>query len=383
MTMRLSRYDVVFYVPSVAPLLVKRGLPPGGAETQTVLLARELARRGATVCIVSYDLPDCDVPSSVDGIDIVVRPPYPGHQKLPAKAREAIRILKTMRRIDAASFVTRSAGQQVGLVAAAAKLRRRNFIYSTASILDFDFDQAILTSKRVDRQLYRLGVKLAGTIVVQTEEQIDMCKRAFNKEPVLIKSVAEPAPVEDHRPEAFLWVGRLVWYKRPLAFVELARSLPNLPFRMVGVPTTGHPDADQVATAAEGIANLELLTPRPHKELVQLMDRTVAVVNTSDFEGIPNIFLEGWSRGIPALALTHDPDSVITTHRIGEFAAGSRDRFVSGADRLWRTRFERDLLARRCRAYVLEHHSPEVIAAQWLQTLGLASSVDDFEERAV
>jgi glycosyltransferase involved in cell wall biosynthesis len=113
------------------------------------------------------------------------------------------------------------------------------------------------------------------------------------------------------------------------------------------------------------------------------MDRAVAIVNTSDFEGIPNVFLEGWSRGIPALALTHDPDGLITTHRIGEFAAGSSDRFVAGADRLWSTRFERDLLARRCRAYVLEHHSPEVIAAQWLQTLGLASSVDDVEERAV
>ena len=47
------------------------------------------------------------------------------------------------------------------------------------------------------------------------------------------------------------------------------------------------------------------------------MCRAVAAVNTSEFEGMPNVLLEAWSRGVPALVLHYDPGGVVRAHRLG------------------------------------------------------------------
>jgi glycosyltransferase involved in cell wall biosynthesis len=363
--MRTDRYDIAFYIPSLSPLLVGSG-STGGAETQVLLLSRELVALGLRVCLVVFDLPDNDIPSSLDGVDVVVRPPYPPHQPLVRKAAEANRVWRTVKTVEAEVFVTRTSGPHVGLVGMSAKLCRRRFVYSTAHVNDFDPTHSL--HNRRDQWLYRLGIRLADSIVVQTEEQVGLCERAFGKEPVLIKSVVEPAPLNERVPEAFLWVGRLVRGKRPLEFVELARRMPEVPFRMVAVAEDGNL-AQDVARAAEQVRNLELLSSRPRHEVLGLIDRAVAVVNTADNEGMPNVFLEGWSRGVPALALSHDPGGVIETHGIGSFARGSPQRLAAAADELWRSRFDGGRLSERCRSYVLAQHSGPQIAAQWVEAV--------------
>jgi glycosyltransferase involved in cell wall biosynthesis len=368
---RADRYDVAFYMPSVTPLLTRSG-STGGAETQVFLLSRELARQGLRVCLIVFADPRLEVPSSVCGVEVVSLPPYQPHQHLLGQVREALRIGGTVRQVEARVVVARTAALHVGIVAASAKLTRTAFVFSTANVSDFN--PSIDLPKRRDRWLYRLGVKLADAVVVQTEEQVHMCQDAFGKKAVLIKSIVEPVIPRKRAPESFLWVGRLVSSKRPLAFVELAKSLPDVAFRMVGVRTTDDHLAQQVAAGASRVPNLELLTQRPRHQLLGLIDRAVAVVNTSQFEGMPNVFLEGWSRGVPALALSHDPGGVITRHRIGTFANDAPDMLAAAADDLWRSRFDQEALAARCRSYVRENHSSPLIAAQWSEALGLAQT---------
>jgi glycosyltransferase involved in cell wall biosynthesis len=101
-----------------------------------------------------------------------------------------------------------------------------------------------------------------------------------------------------------------------------------------------------------------------------LVDGAVAVVNTADFEGMPNTFLEGWARGVPALALTHDPDDVIERHRLGAFAHGSPEDFVDLARRMWEERRNQADVATRCRRYILEYHSAESVSARWQKIFG-------------
>jgi glycosyltransferase involved in cell wall biosynthesis len=104
----------------------------------------------------------------------------------------------------------------------------------------------------------------------------------------------------------------------------------------------------------------------------------VASVNTADFEGMPNVLLEGWARGIPALVLTHDPGGVVSRERLGGFAEGSPARLVELARELWITRADRAALAQRCRRYIETHHSPDRIAAAWMEVLsGSPSTVTD------
>jgi glycosyltransferase involved in cell wall biosynthesis len=275
-----------------------------------------------------------------------------------------------IRGVDADVFVSRSAGYHVGLVGLWAKLARRKFVYSSASLRDFDYQSFF--EKWSDRIGFRVGLALADAIVVQTEEQVHLCERRFGRKSVLIRSISESAEQFDGRPEAFLWVGRVDRNKQPLEFVQLARSLPEARFQMVAKRLANTESGqlwDQIEAAALTLPNLDLLPSRPWPALLDLIARSVAVVSTSAFEGMPNVFLEGWARGVPALALNHDPDGVINRYGLGGFARGRPGRLIELASDLWANETARSECAARCREYVSLRHSSEVIGAKWERAL--------------
>ena len=159
------RYDVAFYVPWLGPLLAsRRGLVTGGAETQVFLLSRELARRGLKVCLLVFEIPGVKLPSSVDGVDVVLRPPYKSGQRLIGKVREVVSIRAALASVEADVVVTRAAGPHVGLIAWFR--RRRKFVYSSASPYEFDLARSV--PKQRDRALFSFGLRRADEIVVQT-----------------------------------------------------------------------------------------------------------------------------------------------------------------------------------------------------------------------
>ena len=76
--------------------------------------------------------------------------------------------------------------------------------------------------------------------------------------------------------EAFLWSGRIVEYKQPLKYVELARAIPEARFWMLAVLDPASVElAVKLRSAAAQTPNLELLEPRPHGEAMELVRRSV------------------------------------------------------------------------------------------------------------
>jgi glycosyltransferase involved in cell wall biosynthesis len=367
-----ARHDVVFYMPWIGSMLSRRAhLPPGGAETQVLMLAKGLVGRGLRVAIIAFGDPD-ELPAQVAGVDIVPRAQYRKRQRMIGKLVEIVHIWRSLWHTPSSVVVYRGAGLQLGLIALYTRLARRHLIFSSANIIDFDYRK--LVPNRRDHFIYRLGTRLADTIVVQTEEQVELCQASFGRRPVLIKSIAPLEADQAQMPEAFLWVGRLVSYKHPLEYIALARALPEAKFWMVGVPIPQHADSElvtaEVIARADGVPNLELLPPRRHEELVSLMDRTVASVNTAEFEGMPNVLLEAWTRGVPALVLTHDPGGVVERYGLGDYAHGSAEQLAVLAREQWRTRGERPEVSQRCRAYIEAFHAPDTVVAGWVGIVG-------------
>ena len=81
----------------------------------------------------------------------------------------------------------------------------------------------------------------------------------------MIPSFAEPAPSANGAGEYFLWADRLVEYKLPDRYVELAEALPDARFRMVAAVMNETPPgmAERIEAAAERLPNLELSRPGP------------------------------------------------------------------------------------------------------------------------
>ena len=362
------KHEVAIYTTSAATagLYDRSRGRAGGAERQMTLLGRALAERGQRVAHIIY--PPHDPIELSYPIDLVHRGAYAGNRAVVGPFLESLEIWRALRTADAGVTIVRTASPVVGVAALYCRLRRRRLIFSSSNVSDFTLERMF---GRIDRALYRLGVRLADAVVVQSEEQASLLRKALPSIRCVrrIPSFAEAAPPPSaDRPsrDAFLWFGRFVSYKQPLRYLTLARGVPEARFIMIPVPDEASSrELAELQSEADGIANLELLDPVPHERLSALIASAVAVVNTSVLEGMPNAFLEAWACGVPVLTLQFDPDRVVEREKLGISAQGSWDRFVKGAQELWEGRLDRDELSRRVRAYVQEAHSMDAVGARW------------------
>jgi hypothetical protein len=348
-----------------------------------VLLAGELARRGLRVAFVVYPIPS--QPPGIDPrITLVERKEHAGPGPIQSLV-EAARVLRALRAANGRVVVVRSGTPVLGLIAVYCRLSRRRLVFSSANNLDF-LDQWTRRART-----YAFGVRSADAVVVQTREQETLARHRFPeiRKLVCIPSfAAESRAIERHGPPtAFFWVGRLVDYKRPLLYSDLAAAIPDARFVLIPLRIPLRPlhhaaeleAYEQLELAAARIPNLELRDSIPQAALVKELASAVALVSTSSHEGMPNTFLEAWSQGVPVLTLSFDPDGVVRERGLGVSAEGSWERFVAGARELWDGRFEREELAQRTRDYVFEVHRIEGVGARWQ---ALLESFGGMEPRA-
>jgi glycosyltransferase involved in cell wall biosynthesis len=363
------KHDVAIYSPDSALFYGAPKAHMGGAELQTTFLARELARRGLRVAHIVYPVQNLQ-PLEQPAPTLVERSPWQrGHRRL-GEIAETAAIWRAFREADADVYVVRGSGGHVPAAAGFCRASGRRFVFSTSSELDFDF-------KRPDRyrhvlRVYKACIPLADRLVVQTEAQRRLARESVRKpDPVVIPSFAEAPEAVRVEGDHFLWANRLVPYKLPERYIELAAALPEARFKMVLGTTDETPDSlmDQVRHSAAEVPNLELLHACPRQELLQDMLRATALVTTSRVEGMPNTFLEAWGRGVPVLSLHVDPDDRIANHGLGTVAGGSMELFTEKAAELWRDPRLREEIGERARRFVLETHRPEAVGERWLELL--------------
>jgi glycosyltransferase involved in cell wall biosynthesis len=357
------RHDVAIYTPHAAGIYDAAYGSGGGAERQTVMLARELVGRGLRTAHIVYPveqpLRDERMPT------LVMRPEQPLSRR--GLVLEPGVIWRAMARADARLYVFRTAHASIGMGAAWTKLMRRRLIFSAAN--DSDFTMSLLAAHPTRLRLYKAGAEAADAIVVQSAQQVGMAHDVFPGHRVLeIPSFFESAPPARAPADGFLWAARLTEYKRPLAYLDLAEAMPEARFRMVGVSNPGDTSPEleaEVQRRAAALDNVELSPRRPHREVMELLERSAAIVNTSSTEGMPNVFLEAWARGIPALTLEFDADGRIERHGLGVSARGSWEDFLAGARDLWARREDRGGYGPAARAYVEATHGPAAVGAAW------------------
>jgi glycosyltransferase involved in cell wall biosynthesis len=344
----------------------------GGAELQTTLLARALARKGLRVAHIVYrrERPS-DVP--VPSLQLIERKPWAGRRGLRGKVSEALRVWRSLSDADSRLYLFRGGGAHLMVGAAFCLLHRRGLVVSASNDLDFIFDRP--DRSRWGQALYRAALRRTQCVVVQTTQQLELARRGLGADArvELIPSFAEPtnASAPAPQPEAFLWAARLVPYKLPLRYVDLARALPEARFWMIAPWTSDTPEAlfEQVTEAAGATPNLEFLPHQWRHKVLDLIGRSAAVVVTSRHEGMPNVFLEAWARGVPVISLHFDPDGKLAAEGLGLFARGSWDEFVAAARKVWTEPEVRRQIGDRGREYVARVHAPEVVGERWAAAL--------------
>ncbi|WP_276278587.1 glycosyltransferase family 4 protein [Haloarcula regularis] len=187
----------------------------------------------------------------------------------------------------------------------------------------------------------------------------------YNKEAILVKNIHNSPDIssvtEHEEREYILWVGRVERsQKKPHRFLNLASKLPEKEFILIGPKTENDQYYSEIMEWSSQLENVSFLGYVPPQEIMEYYNQAQMLVNTSDFEGFPNTFLEAWGYCCPVISLHYEADGIIEQEAVGK-VSGSISAMVNDVREISERPKLRNKLGRRAREYVEEHHSQERI----------------------
>jgi glycosyltransferase involved in cell wall biosynthesis len=303
----VRRPRVCFLAPTTWPLLARSASIPvvGGAELQQAIVATALARRGYDVSMVSMDYGQPDG-CERDGVRIHnMHAPDAGVRVIRFVHPRLTSLWKALKRADADVYYQRTAAVYTGYLAAFCKLHKRRSIHAGASDVDFIPGRQDIVFAR-DRWIYQYGVRNVDTVFAQNPSQQDNLRKHFGRDALIVPNCYEPPTGARADARGYvLWIATLRSQKRPEILIEIARRMPRQRFMLVGGSDSdarAQSYARAMREAAAALPNVQVRGFTPFEQADRLFDGARVVLNTSEYEGFPNTFLQAWARGVPTVA---------------------------------------------------------------------------------
>jgi len=212
----------------------------------------------------------------------------------------------------------------------------------------------------LDKLFLEYGVRNAHAVVVQSAEQRKLLRQHYGRNPAALISNFHPSVAESlAKPRERVrvcWIANMKPLKRPELFVQLAHDLRHLrqvEFLMAGSMMPAHSGGRELERRIEELPNLRHLGVLPLSDVNRLLAGSHLLVNTSDFEGFSNAFIQAWLREVPVMSLNVNPDGAFSGDRYGTCADGSYARLRAAVERLVQDRELRTAMGRRAREYAV------------------------------
>jgi glycosyltransferase involved in cell wall biosynthesis len=218
----------------------------------------------------------------------------------------------------------------------------------------------------VERLFLEYGIRNAEVIITQTRQQQQALAQKYGRTDAIVVRNFHPTPSETASDAAtsgqikrVVWIGNLKPLKNPEAFIRLAGRFtdrPDIEFLMVGgrQGKTEWLSANDAMIAA--VPALRYLGERSQEEVNALLETSYLLVNTSDYEGFPNTFIQAWMRAVPVVSLTVNPDGLLDGHGIGA-VCGSEEALFATLRRFLDDPALVRAMGERSRAFALEEFS--------------------------
>ena len=252
-------------------LLANKGKRVGGAELQTVTIAKELVKRSYDVSFVTFEKSSSLV-EVINGIKVYNLFNNLGKGCVTLYPQHLYKVLRILNRIDADVYIQKGTTPLTGMIAFFAKFRNRIFLHAASSEKNVSINLKITSIKDFKNLFYRFGVKYCDCVICQTNHQKKLLKQTIHRDGKVIKNLYIPTGVEYNQSTIsklkVLWVGRIIKEKRPELFLRLAKKVPDVSFWMIGSPSASNPEYyENIKEAARKINNLDFIGFVLHNEI--------------------------------------------------------------------------------------------------------------------
>jgi glycosyltransferase involved in cell wall biosynthesis len=351
----------------------------GGAERQVALLARSFAARGHDVSFVVPGLQED--PGTYDGVQLASGwDDARGLRVARSVTYRAPRLHRVLAQRGADLYYVRGRAHFTPVVMWAARSAGAVSVLGLANDRDLLPDAGRLPyglgdgpfgrlAERIEYQYFLRGaLQRADWIVTQHGGQDELCARMGLRHARIPNIVGVPAAMADAEPRYdAIWIGNVHREERRRKgldeFVALTGLEPDLRFAVAGGFSA--PAAKAALAVLQRRPNVTVLGILDHETTLAAIAASRVVVNTSAWEGLSNVMLEGWALGRPSVTLSVDPNGLLSAGRLGATAGGDLELLRARLRRLIEDDAERRAIGERAISYVAATHGADAIAARY------------------
>ena len=166
------------------------------------------------------------------------------------------------------------------------------------------------------------GLVGADVIIAQNVFQQQMLSKRYGKESILVNqmtpSVDESCLQKKYNKIKIIWVANFKELKHPELFVQLAKDLKGhsdrIEMYMCGRSTSKY---NNLLQDLNHIDYLNYLGSLDQEQVFDLMNEAHILVNTSEYEGFSNTFVQAWMRKVVVVSMNSNPSDILTSQGIG------------------------------------------------------------------
>ena len=262
-------------------------------------------------------------------------------------------------------IITRAYTSWAGIAAKYASRHKIRHLHFVASDVEAKVSfKTIKWSKpfdAVEYNWYRNIYNSNSTILVQNDFQKQTIVSAPNVE---VKKVTQACPASDtslikkHTNKIdIVWIGNFKSIKRPEKFfkiIDAFKANEHLKFTMIG--RCKEEKYQALLDERQDYPIFDYLGEITNEAVNSFLNKSHILVNTSDYEGFSNTFVQGWMRENIVISLNSNPDSIVTKHNVG-YVTGSVDNTIETINKLTANTTTLLEQGRKAREYALNHHS--------------------------
>jgi glycosyltransferase involved in cell wall biosynthesis len=217
-----------------------------------------------------------------------------------------------------------------------------------------------------EKKMVEFGVKNSKKIIAQTHYQAGQLKQNFNRTADAVVYNFHPIPdkhVPKDKPIRIVWIANVKKIKQPEVFIRLAQDLhfeTGATFTMVGKMQGTKQWRKRIQQLMRQTDGIEYLGFIPQESVNQLLSRSHILINTSNFEGFSNTFIQAWMRKVPVISLHVDPDNLLQRKQIGRLS-GNYDRLKQDVKEMIENDNLRETIGENAFNYSFKNHSFENI----------------------
>ncbi len=244
-----------------------------------------------------------------------------------------IRIFNVLKRVKSRVLITMAFNPRLVFFGLMGKIFNKKLIFSLASDIDSNLLKTVNFRGILPSITYYLGLFTAKKLILQTNIQKMQLPASLRKKSQTLLKGSEKFFLESevagyNKRKYFIWVGRLSREKKPEMIMELAKA--NLPIKIIGRMEGSY---EKLVQELKTYPNIEYLGVNSASELKSRYRESFALLNTSEFEGFPETFLESWSLGTPVISLYFIFEDLLKGEG-GVFARGSIQKMIDAMKKI-------------------------------------------------